>query len=118
MQSFRMAGIDSQVVFRILELFGAKFFSKDTTGIFADQTECYEFAYLLIVLQTCQHNKSIKQKTTPLLFEKQAKEMVPKSYDKLPEGLVQKCFEAITDREIKAPITRNLVKGSFDLYEM
>ena len=53
MQSFRMAGIDSQVVFRILELFGAKFFSKDSSGIFADQTECYEFSYLLIVLQTC-----------------------------------------------------------------
>ncbi len=60
MQSFRMAGIDSQVVFRILELFGAKFYSKDSSNIFADQTECYEFAYLLIVLQTCQHNKSIK----------------------------------------------------------
>ena len=31
-------------------------------------TECYEFAYLLIVLQTCQHNKSIKVKTTIELF--------------------------------------------------
>lgn len=97
------------MVFRILELFGAKFFSKDPSGIFSDKTECYEFAYLLIVLQTCQHNKSIKQKTTPELFEKQAKEMVPKSYENLPEGLVQRCFESITNREIKAPITRNLV---------
>lgn len=60
MQTFRMAGIDSQVVFKILEHFGAKFYSKDPSGIFSDQTECYEFAYLLIVLQTCQHNKSIK----------------------------------------------------------
>jgi Sec7-like guanine-nucleotide exchange factor len=50
LQTFRMAGIDSQVVFRILELFGAKFYSKDPSGIFADETECYEFAYLLIVL--------------------------------------------------------------------
>jgi Sec7-like guanine-nucleotide exchange factor len=50
MQSFRMAGIDSQVVFRILELFGEMFYSKDPSGIFADKTECYEFAYLLIVL--------------------------------------------------------------------
>jgi hypothetical protein len=45
-----MAGIDSQVVFKILEHFGAKFYSKDPSGIFFDQTECYEFAYLLIVL--------------------------------------------------------------------
>jgi len=45
-----MAGIDSQVVFRILELFGAEFFRRDSTGIFCDATEAYEFSYLLIVL--------------------------------------------------------------------
>jgi len=44
--------------------------------------------------------------------------MVPKSYDTLPEGLVLKCFSSITNKEIKAPITRNLVKSPFDLYEM
>ena len=43
--------------------------------------------------------------------------MVPKSYENLPEGLVQRCFESITNREIKAPVTRNLVQGQFDLQE-
>lgn len=44
--------------------------------------------------------------------------MVPKSYDTLPEGLVLRCFEHITSREIKAPATRSLIKGAFDYYEM
>ena len=52
MQTFRMAGIDSQVVFRILEDFGAKFYERDTREqkLFANAKESYEFAYLLIVL--------------------------------------------------------------------
>lgn len=70
MQTFRMAGIDSQVVFRILEQFGSKAFREDPQKTFDNETECYEFAYLLIVLQTCQHNKSIKQKTDITLFQK------------------------------------------------
>lgn len=45
-----MAGIDSQVVFKILEEFGQKFYDNDDSDIFFDSTECYEFAYLLIVL--------------------------------------------------------------------
>ena len=81
-------------------------------------TECYEFAYLLIVLQTQQHNKSIKQKSTLDLFQKQAREMVPQSVDSLPEGLVQTCYDAITQFEIKAPVTRSLVRSKFDYYEM
>lgn len=68
MQTFRMAGIDSQVVFKILEQFGARAYEEDPDKIFANESEHYEFAYLLIVLQTCQHNKSIKQKTDIKLF--------------------------------------------------
>lgn len=44
--------------------------------------------------------------------------MVPNSYETLPEGLVLRCFEYITDREIKAPATRSMIKGAFDFYEM
>ena len=44
--------------------------------------------------------------------------MVPVSYPNLPEGLVQRCFEYITDREIEAPATRSMIKGAFDYYEM
>jgi len=68
MQTFRMAGVDSQVVFRILELYGHKGFAKDPDTFFANKEEYYEFSYLLIVLHTCQHNKSIKQKSTLPLF--------------------------------------------------
>lgn len=61
--TFRMAGVESQVVFKILEEFGSVFYDKITArgvNFFSDKTECYEFAYLLIVLQTCQHNRAIK----------------------------------------------------------
>ena len=52
LQSFRMAGIDSQVVNRIIENFGHKFYEKDETKSFFSNEECYEFAYVLIVLHT------------------------------------------------------------------
>ena len=50
MQTFRMAGVDSQVVFRILEAFSHKFYAKDTKNTFVSKEEAYEFAYLIIVL--------------------------------------------------------------------
>jgi Sec7-like guanine-nucleotide exchange factor len=52
MQTFRMAGIDSQVVFRILEKFAGVYYEKDE-ATFVSGTEAYEFTYLIIVLQTC-----------------------------------------------------------------
>ena len=64
MQSFRMAGVDSQVVFNILEKFGDKYYEKDHTSLFTSGAEAYSFSYLIIVLQTCQHNAAIKEKTT------------------------------------------------------
>lgn len=53
MQTFRMAGIDSQVVFRILEHFSKVYYSHDSLHTFVSQEEAYEFTYLIIVLQTC-----------------------------------------------------------------
>ena len=50
LQTFRMAGVDSQVVFNILEKFGDKYYEKDTTKLFTSAEEAYNFAYLLIVL--------------------------------------------------------------------
>lgn len=64
LQTFRMAGVDSQVVFNILEKFGDKYYEKDYKKIFVNAEEGYNFAYLIIVLQTCQHNAAIKEKTT------------------------------------------------------
>ena len=45
-----MAGVDSQVVFRILEQFSHKYYAKDTKHTFVSREEAYEFAYLIIVL--------------------------------------------------------------------
>jgi Sec7-like guanine-nucleotide exchange factor len=115
MGTFRMAGIESQTVFKILEQFGSRFYSKDNSGKFSDETECYEFAYLLIVLQTQQHNKAIKMKSTLPLFESQANEMVPKSYPNFPPGFAERMFTAITASEIRCPVTRNIRKCVFDL---
>mmetsp|Transcript_21523 Transcript_21523/g.28832 ORF Transcript_21523/g.28832 Transcript_21523/m.28832 type:complete len:86 (+) Transcript_21523:671-928(+) len=81
LQTFRMAGVDSQVVFNILEKFGHTYFEKDFKQMFTSGEEAYNFAYLIIVLQTCQHNAAIKEKTSLERFFGQAKEMVPESYD-------------------------------------
>ena len=53
LQSFRMAGVESQVIFRIIEVFAHKFYAVDPTKTFVNQEETNEFAYLLIVLHTC-----------------------------------------------------------------
>ena len=47
-----MAGVDSQVVFNILEKFGDKYYAKDRTQLFTSGAEAYSFTYLIIVLQT------------------------------------------------------------------
>lgn len=115
LQTFRMAGVESQVIFNILEKFGDKYFEKDHTKMFTSGEEAYNFAYLIIVLQTCQHNVHIKEKTSLERFFGQAKEMVPESYDNLPEGMVEAVFHKVTQQEIKAPVTRDLVAGEYDL---
>lgn len=40
--------------------------------------------------------------------------MVPESIDRLPEGMVEDVFHKVTDCEIKAPVTRDLVDGNYD----
>ena len=41
--------------------------------------------------------------------------MVPESYENLPEGLIEAVFRRITDQEIKAPVSRDLFAGNYDL---
>ena len=72
--TFRLAGVDSQVVSRIIERFSYKFFDKvgflkfvnnfkqDPLNTFKTKEEAHDFAFLLIVLQTNQHNPSIKMR--------------------------------------------------------
>jgi Sec7-like guanine-nucleotide exchange factor len=52
MQTFRLAGVESQCVTRVLEGFAAKYFEFDSNKTFVDTEEAYEMAFLLIVLQT------------------------------------------------------------------
>ena len=44
----------------------------------------------------------------------QALAIVPKSFDTLPQGFVEDVFNKVTSNEIKAPVTRDLVKGAFE----
>jgi len=55
-----MAGVESDTIFRIIEVFATEFWNKDHTKAFTAPLEAYEFGYLLIVLHTQQHNKAIK----------------------------------------------------------
>lgn len=48
-------------------------------------------------------------------FFSQAKEMAPESYDKFPEGMVEAVYHKVSQHEIKAPVTRDLVTGDYDL---
>ena len=50
MQTFRLAGVEAEVVFRVLEGFSFEYFERDKSNIFFDKNECYEMAYLMIVL--------------------------------------------------------------------
>lgn len=60
--TFRLAGVDSQVVSRIIERFSYKFFDRDPLNTFLSKEEAHDFVFLLIVLQTNQHNPSIKMR--------------------------------------------------------
>ena len=44
----------------------------------------------------------------------QALAIVPKSFETLPKGFVEDVFNKVTRNEIKAPVTRDLVKGAFE----
>lgn len=41
--------------------------------------------------------------------------MVPESYEQLPEGMVESVFDTITQSEIKAPITRDMFGGEYEV---
>lgn len=43
------------------------------------------------------------------------KEYMPDAYDRLPDGMVEDVFHMVTNQEIKAPITRDLYSGDYEL---
>ena len=64
-------------------------------------------AFLMIVLQTTQHNPNIKQKLTYKSFESTAKSNCPKSWDQLPEGMFEKLYKSVVAEELFSPLTRS-----------
>lgn len=118
LQTFRLAGVDSQVVLRILELFSHRFFDVDTSGVFENKTEVYEFVYLIIVLQTCQHNPSVKTKTDLKAFVESAHTVCPKSKDRMPHDFFEHVFNSVTKNALYTPVSRSLVDENFNSYNM
>jgi len=102
----RLAGVESQCVTRVLEGFAAKYFEYDDLKTYVDEEEAYEMAFLMIVLQTTQHNPNIKQKLSYKSFESTAKSNCPKSWDQLPEGMFETMYKNICAEEIISPLTR------------
>ena len=114
MQTFRLAGVESQVVLRVMEGFSFKYFEYDTSKIFVDRDEAYEMAYLMIVLQTTLHNPNIKKKLRPIDFINQAKACCPKGYDLLPENYINNMYENVKNEELFSPISRDWYESNFN----
>ncbi|CDW90832.1 sec7 domain containing protein [Stylonychia lemnae] len=118
LQTFRLAGVDSQVVLRILEQFSHRFFENDKKGIFFSKGEAYEFAYLIIVLQTCQHNPSVKQKTDIKAFIESADLACPKSKDKFDPAFIDYIYNSVTNNAFYTPNSRSLIDENFNQYNL
>ncbi len=116
LQTYRLAGVDSQVIFRILEQFSHKFHQNDSENTFIAKEEAYEFAYLIIVLQTMQHNPSVKNKTEIKSFLESAHLVCPQSKNHLPEEYFKKIFESVTHNPFFTPLSRSLLEENFTVY--
>lgn len=114
MSAFRMAGVESAVVETILEKFSHKFFEMDESHQFQNKNDAYEFIYIMIVLQTCQHNPQIKEKTALKTFINNVKMVIKNCEDIFPEGFMEEIYHKITKEEIKAPLHRNFFKESYN----
>ena len=118
LQTFRLAGVDSQVVLRILEQFSHRFFELDSSGVFEDKTEVYEFVYLIIVLQTCQHNPSVKNKTDLKAFVESAHTVCPKSKARMPQNFFEHVFDSVTRNAFFTPASRSIIGEAFNSYNL
>lgn len=74
--------------------------------IFINKEEAYEFAYLIIVLQTCQHNPSIKNRTELKAFTESALAICPLSIAGFPHNFIEGVFESVTKNAFYTPNSR------------
>ena len=119
MQTFLMAGVEAQVIFRVLEGFSYAFFEQDSSGIFANKEEAYDMAYLMITLQTTMHNPSIRQKLTLKQIMEQAKVSCPESFKlaKMDEAYVERVYTSIGEKTISSPLSRNFMESEYSRFE-
>lgn len=120
--SFRLAGVESQTVERVLEQFGffyydimQKFTVQDGILKFANQKESYDFVYLLIMLHTCHHNPNITNKTNFKWFLDSVKDLCKESYPSMTEKDLSNIFHSIEAVEFESPLSRNLRVKQFSL---
>jgi Sec7-like guanine-nucleotide exchange factor len=116
LQTFRLAGVDAQVISRIVERFAFKYFEIEPQGLFATREEAFDFAYLIIVLQTSQHNPNIKTKIDLRSFIEQAHMNCPKSKERIPQDFYEKLFHSITDISFFTPVSRSLIEEGYNIF--
>lgn len=112
--TFRLAGVDSQVVSRIIERFSFKFFERDPLSTFKSKEEAHDFAFLLIVLQTNQHNPSIKMRIDVKQFTEQALANMPLSKDIIPHSYFEQIYNSVTNNSFFTPNSRSLIEDSYN----
>lgn len=120
--SFRLAGVESQTVERVLENFGhhyydlhLKFTNEDGIIKFVNKKEAYEFAYLLIMLHTCHHNPNLENKTNFKWFLDSVKDLCKETYPTMKEKDLLEIFNDIGDVEFESPQNRDLLEKPFSL---
>lgn len=118
--SFRLAGVESQTVERVLENFGYYYFDLhlnfwENDGIikFSNKQECYDFAYLLIMLHTCHHNPNLENKTNFKWFLDSVKDLCKETFPTMEEKDLLDIFNGIGETEFESPQTRNLLVKPF-----
>jgi hypothetical protein len=120
--SFRLAGVESQTVERVLEQFGHFYFEYCETftredGIikFANKAEAFDFVYLLLMLHTCHHNPNLVNKTNFKWYLDSVKDMCKESYPNMEEKDLREIFDSIEITEYDSPSSRNLYDKPFSL---
>jgi len=103
---------------RVLELFSHQFFEKDVKKAFKNKEEAYEFAYLIIVLQTCQHNPNVKNKTDIGSFIESAAAICPLSMEGFPPGFFEDIYNSVTKKPFYTPTSRSLIDEAFNQYTL
>jgi SOS response regulatory protein OraA/RecX len=131
MSTFRLAGVESQTVERVLETFGGAFFdfttqdpspyeskrTKKDLMKFASKKEASDFCYLLLMLHTCLHNNNLPKGMSDInWFIKSAKEICPETMKNLTDfSSMQEMFKNISEREFYSPLIRDIKsQDSFD----